>query len=133
MSILVKPAAGGNAVLLNVPRNVAVKVKVGTTLSFSASNNQKYTVLDNKMHAPVGRGPQQKRQGQQQQQQLQRQQPRPQQQQPRPQQPQRSGLPVLPRGVSIRPIVNQQRAPQRPFIQQQKKRPPPSAPVPQPS
>ena len=72
MSILVRPAAGGNAVLLNVPRSVAAKVdtwqvqnlqevcipsfsevqiwmfdgqvKQGTTLSFSASNEQKYTV-----------------------------------------------------------------------------------------
>merc|ERR1719481_1503616 len=55
VSILVRPASGGNAVLLNVPRSVAAKVKQGTTLSFSASNDQKYTVIDNKMHPPVGR------------------------------------------------------------------------------
>ena len=55
VSILVKPSAGGNAVLLNVPRNVALKVKVGTTLSFSASTDQKYTVIDNKLHPPVGK------------------------------------------------------------------------------
>merc|ERR1719394_939912 len=55
VSILVRPSAGGNAVLLNVPRNVAIKVKVGTTLSFSASTDQKYTVIDNKLHPPVGK------------------------------------------------------------------------------
>jgi len=55
VSVLVRPAQGGNAVLLNVPRHVALKVKIGTTLSFSASNEQKYTVIDNKMHAPVGK------------------------------------------------------------------------------
>ena len=90
VSILVRPAQGGNAVLLNVPRHVAQKVKIGTTLSFSASSEQKYTVIDNKMHPPVGKNrpaaagsrPQQ------------------QQQQPRPARP----LPSLPAGVSIRPI-----------------------------
>jgi len=55
VSILVRPSAGGNAVLLNVPRNVALKVKIGTTLSFSASTDQKYTVIDNKLHPPVGK------------------------------------------------------------------------------
>ena len=55
VSILVRPSTGGNAVLLNVPRNVATKVKVGTTLSFSASTDQKYTVIDNKLHPPVGK------------------------------------------------------------------------------
>ena len=29
VSILVRPSAGGNAVLLNVPRNVAIKVSGG--------------------------------------------------------------------------------------------------------
>jgi len=82
VSILVRPAGGGNAVLLNVPRSVALKVKVGTTLSFSASNDQKYTVIDNKMHPPVGR-----------------QKPAtPTRQLPPP------GLPNLPSGVSIRPV-----------------------------
>ena len=41
-------------VLLNVPRKVALKVKVGTTLSFSASNDHKYIVMDSKIHPPVG-------------------------------------------------------------------------------
>ena len=59
VSILVRPSAGGNAVLLNVPRNVALKVKIGTTLSFSASTDQKYTVIDNKLHPPVGKQKQQ--------------------------------------------------------------------------
>ena len=55
VSILVKSAKnpGSKPVLLNVPRNVALKVKAGTTLSFSASNDQKYTVIDNKIHPPV--------------------------------------------------------------------------------
>ena len=82
MSILVKPAkatANQKPVLLNVPRKVALKVivelfgerqfnmsriciatycysfqvKPGTTLSFSASSDQKYTVIDNKIHPPV--------------------------------------------------------------------------------
>eukprot|EP00092_Neocalanus_flemingeri_P002863 GFUD01003061.1.p1 GENE.GFUD01003061.1~~GFUD01003061.1.p1 ORF type:complete len:982 (-),score=335.32 GFUD01003061.1:277-3222(-) len=84
VSILVRPAGGGNAVLLNVPRSVALKVKVGTTLSFSASNDQKYTVLDNKMHPPVGR-----------------QKPAaPARQLPPPR------LPSLPSGVSIRPVAS---------------------------
>merc|ERR1712130_78341 len=83
VSILVRPAGGGNAVLLNVPRSVALKVKVGTTLSFSASNDQKYTVIDNKMHPPVGR-----------------QKPAtPTKQLPPP------SLPSLPSGVSIRPVT----------------------------
>jgi len=83
VSILVRPAGGGNAVLLNVPRSVALKVKVGTTLSFSASNDQKYTVIDNKMHPPVGR-----------------QKPAtPTRQLPPP------SLPSLPSGVSIRPVT----------------------------
>lgn len=58
VAILVKPLRGNNLkpVLLNVPRKVAVKVKPGTTLSFSASNDQKYTVLDSKIHPPVGGG-----------------------------------------------------------------------------
>ena len=43
-------------VLLNVPRKVALKVKVGTTLSFSASNDHKYIVMDSKLHPPVGGG-----------------------------------------------------------------------------
>jgi len=82
VSILVRPAGGGNAVLLNVPKSVALKVKVGTTLSFSASNDQKYTVIDNKMHPPVGR-----------------QKPAaPTRQLPPPR------LPTLPSGVSIRPV-----------------------------
>ena len=55
VSILVRPSGGGNPVLLNVPRNVALKVKTGTTLSFSASTDQKYTVIDNKLHPPVGK------------------------------------------------------------------------------
>lgn len=56
VSILVKPLKGGAStknVLLNVPRKVALKVKPGTTLSFSASNDQKYTVIDSKIHPPV--------------------------------------------------------------------------------
>lgn len=59
VSILVKPqkaAASAKPVLLNVPRKVALKVKVGTTLSFSASNDQKYIVMDSKIHPPVGTG-----------------------------------------------------------------------------
>ncbi len=57
VSILVrlqKASANSKPVLLNVPRRVALKVKVGTTLSFSASNDQKYVVMDNKIHPPVG-------------------------------------------------------------------------------
>jgi hypothetical protein len=55
VSILVRPAksASQKPVLLNVPRKVALKVKPGTTLSFSASNDQKYTVIDSKIHPPV--------------------------------------------------------------------------------
>ena len=56
VSILVKQQNSGphaKPVLLNVPRKVAVKVKAGTTLSFSASNDQKYVVIDNKIHPPV--------------------------------------------------------------------------------
>merc|ERR1719400_984335 len=55
VSILVRQASNVNAkpVLLNVPRKVAIKVKKGTTLSFSASNDQKYVVVDNKIHPPV--------------------------------------------------------------------------------
>ena len=56
VAILVKQQNGGphaKPVLLNVPRKVAVKVKTGTTLSFSASNDQKYVVIDNKIHPPV--------------------------------------------------------------------------------
>jgi len=85
VSILVRPAKGGAAVLLNVPRSVAGRVKVGTTLSFSASADQKYTVLDNKMHPPVG-------------------------QQAKKQIPPTatntaSRIPSLPSGVSIRPVA----------------------------
>ena len=47
-------SANAKPVLLNVPRKVALKVKVGTTLSFSASNDQKYIVMDSKIHPPVG-------------------------------------------------------------------------------
>ena len=57
VSILVRPqksAPSTKPVLLNVPRKVALKVKVGTTLSFSASNDQKYIVMDSKIHPPVG-------------------------------------------------------------------------------
>ena len=57
VSILVKlqrSSSNNKPVLLNVPRKVALKVKVGTTLSFSASNDQKYVVMDNKIHPPVG-------------------------------------------------------------------------------
>lgn len=57
VAILVRPqkaAANSKPVLLNVPRKVALKVKVGTTLSFSASNDHKYVVMDSKIHPPVG-------------------------------------------------------------------------------
>lgn len=57
VAILVRPqkaAANSKPVLLNVPRKVAMKVKVGTTLSFSASNDHKYIVMDSKIHPPVG-------------------------------------------------------------------------------
>ena len=40
VSILVRPHKGGKPVLLNVPRKIALKVKNGTTLSFSASSDQ---------------------------------------------------------------------------------------------
>ena len=56
VSILVRQQSNGphtKPVLLNVPRKVALKVKTGTTLSFSASNDQKYVVIDNKIHPPV--------------------------------------------------------------------------------
>ena len=56
VSILVRQQSNGphaKPVLLNVPRKVALKVKAGTTLSFSASNDQKYVVIDNKIHPPV--------------------------------------------------------------------------------
>ena len=59
VAILVRPqkaAANSKPVLLNVPRKVALKVKVGTTLSFSASNDHKYIVMDSKIHPPVGTG-----------------------------------------------------------------------------
>lgn len=81
VSILVTPAQGGNNVLLNVPKNVALKVKKGTTLSFSASSDQKYIVVDAKMHPPVGKKAE-----------------------PTPPPTQRRSLPNLPAGVSIRPI-----------------------------
>lgn len=57
VAILVRPqkaAFNSKPVLLNVPRKVALKVKVGTTLSFSASNDHKYIVMDSKLHPPVG-------------------------------------------------------------------------------
>ncbi len=57
VAILVKPQKGTKHVLLNVPRKVAVKVKPGTTLSFSASSDQKYIVVDSKIHPPVGKKP----------------------------------------------------------------------------
>merc|ERR1719509_240230 len=88
VSILVRPAAGGNAVLLNVPRSVAAKVKQGTTLSFSASNDQKYTVIDNKMHPPVGK---------------QKPAPKP-AAKPSPLPSRPTAMPSLPSGVSIRPV-----------------------------
>ena len=95
VSILVRPSSGGNAVLLNVPRSVALKVKVGTTLSFSASNDQKYTVIDNKMHPPVGRSKGPKPQG-----------AKPASPAPRPSKPApppgAGRIPTLPSGVSIR-------------------------------
>ena len=53
VSILARPADGGKVVLLNVPRSVALKVKIGTSLSFSASTEQKFTVVDNKIHAAL--------------------------------------------------------------------------------
>jgi len=88
VSILVRPAKGGAAVLLNVPRAVAGRVKVGTTLSFSASADQKYTVIDNKMHPPVGQ--QAKKQN-------------------TPNsalnKPNNARIPSLPSGVSIRPVA----------------------------
>ncbi len=83
-----RPATGGNAVLLNVPKAVAMKVKVGTTLSFSASSDLKYTVMDSKMHPPVGKKP-----------------PGANQTQAVKQQPHQRQLPNLPPGVSIRPIA----------------------------
>jgi len=142
VSILVRPASGGNAVLLNVPRSVAAKVKQGTTLSFSASNDQKYTVIDNKMHPAVGR----------------QKPPAPQTQSTNPTKPasaaapspapapapapapppgciaqgyRQSPLPSLPSGVSIRPVAPgsslANRKLQRPFgqpaVQQQQVRP----------
>jgi hypothetical protein len=54
VAILVRPHKGGKPVLLNVPRKIALKVKNGTTLSFSASSDQKYVVISNKIHPPVG-------------------------------------------------------------------------------
>ena len=53
VSILARPSGGAKVVLLNVPRSVALKVKTGTTLSFSASSEQKYTVVDNKIHSAL--------------------------------------------------------------------------------
>ena len=99
VSILVRPSTGGNAVLLNVPRHVATKVKVGTTLSFSASTDQKYTVIDNKLHPPVGKH---KPSGSK---------PAAPPTKPSPQQQASSTggkqqqLPSLPSGVSIRPVA----------------------------
>ena len=89
--------------LLNVPRNVAVKVlyivvvfvhftkyyhqvKIGTTLSFSASTDQKYTVIDNKLHPPVGKH-------------------KPPPAQPPPPTKTAKNIPSLPSGVSIRPVT----------------------------
>jgi len=104
VSILVRPSSGGNAVLLNVPRSVALKVKVGTTLSFSASNDQKYTVIDNKMHPPVGRSKGPKPQG-----------AKPASPAPRPSKPApppgAGRIPTLPSGVSIRPVKPSQARP----------------------
>merc|ERR1711953_537570 len=105
---------GVNPVLLNVPRSVAAKVKQGTTLSFSASNEQKYTVIDNKMHPSVGR---QKSAS-----------PKPQaanKPSPPPSLPtslipgRTPALPSLPSGVSIRPVPpgSAARKPYRPFGQ----------------
>jgi len=57
VSILVRLArTNSKPVLLNVPRKVAMKVKKGTTLSFSASNDQKYIVVDNTIHPPLKSG-----------------------------------------------------------------------------
>jgi len=96
VSILVRPSGGGNAVLLNVPRNVALKVKVGTTLSFSASTDQKYTVIDNKLHPPVGKHkPAQPAQSSQSKTQSQSQS----------QSQTKTRMPHLPSGVSIRPVT----------------------------
>ena len=54
VSILVRLAnTNTKPVLLNVPRKVACKVKKGTTLSFSASSDQKYIVVDNTIHPPL--------------------------------------------------------------------------------
>ncbi|XP_071743370.1 uncharacterized protein [Lepeophtheirus salmonis] len=53
VSILVRSQSSPKPVLLNVPRKIAIKVKAGTTLSFSASSDQKYTVIDSKIHPPV--------------------------------------------------------------------------------
>ena len=56
VSILVRKSnasPSSKPVLLNVPRKVAVKVKKGTTLSFSASDDQKYVVVDNRIHPPL--------------------------------------------------------------------------------
>jgi hypothetical protein len=111
-----KGAAPPKPVLLNVPRRVAIKVKPGTNLSFSASNDQKYVVLDSKIHPPVGGG---NKSGQQQQQQRNRQQQQ-QQTAAKPKQTWNTGqsrttlgtmggklpLPLnLPPSVSIRPIL----------------------------
>ena len=44
VSILVRPAAGGNAVLLNVPRSVAAKVNIGhKTTSLQEACRYKFT------------------------------------------------------------------------------------------
>jgi len=87
-------------VLLNVPRSVAAKVKQGTTLSFSASNDQKYTVIDNKMHPPVGK---------------QKPAPKP-AAKPAPPPSRPNAMPSLPSGVSIRPVPpGASRKPPAPF------------------
>ena len=103
VSILVRPSAGGNAVLLNVPRNVALKVKIGTTLSFSASTDQKYTVIDNKLHPPVGKQRQQSPAST-------NHKPAPSTARPatnthKPPPASSSRIPSLPSGVSIRPVA----------------------------
>jgi len=56
---LVKPCDGNPSsrpLLLNVPRKIAEKAKVGTTLSFKCPNEKKYTVLDTKIHPALKGG-----------------------------------------------------------------------------
>ena len=53
VSILTRSEFGGNSFLVNVPRNVATRCKVGSRLRTQDSGLWRYIVTDNKLHPPV--------------------------------------------------------------------------------